>query len=106
MRALLRSASMVILVERGRAMIATRPDKAFIASLLGEFGCAKWLRSPNRSRRNSYDQRQWYASRGGPSAPAERVGAIYQGPVVRKPERAGLVGPATAAAGNQYPDQR
>ena len=41
----------------------------------------------------------------GPS-PAERAGAVHQGPVVRESERAGLAGAAAAAAGDQHPDQR
>ena len=58
-----------------------------------------------RSRRDFHDQRQRHASRGGPSSPVERAGAVHQGPFIRKSERPGLAGAAAAATLDQYPDQ-
>src|SRR5207302_2769632 len=46
-----------------------------------------------RSRRDSHDQRQRRASRGGPSSPVERAGAVHQGPVVRESERSSSLAP-------------
>src|SRR5712664_2112565 len=91
----------VVLVERGGAMIATRPDKGIFAP----HGRIQTQTGPALSRRDSHDQRQRGASRGGPSSPVERAGAVYQGPVVRKSERPSLAGAATTATGDQYPDQ-
>src|SRR5690349_16970550 len=94
----------VVLVERGEAMIATRLNHAFFY-LKGAAG-----RKPGRSlkilQESSDDQRQWLAPGGGPSSTVERIGAIHEGLVIRKSQRAGLAGTATAAPGDQYPDQR
>src|ERR1043165_7649771 len=72
------------LVERGGAMLATRPD----TGLFGE--------------ETFHDQWQRHPARGRASA-AQRAGAIYQGPVVRESERAGLAGAADPAAADQQP---
>ena len=71
-------------------MIATRPDKGIFAP---HERIQAQNRSPLGSRRDFHDQRQRRASRGGPSSPVERAGAIYQGPVVRKSERPGSLAP-------------
>src|ERR1035441_4940744 len=84
-------------------MIANRPTQAF-SHLTSEFGRKAGPRSAFQER--FHDQRQRRASRGGPSSPVERSGAVYQGPVVRKSERTLLAGAASAAAGDQHPDQR
>src|ERR1700676_2174120 len=92
----------VVLVERGGAMIATRPDTGIFAS----HGRIQTQSVPLAFQENFHDQRQRRASRGGSSSAVERAGTVHQGPVVRKSERAGLAGAATAATRDQYPDQR
>src|SRR5271165_3677143 len=77
-----------ILVEGGRAMLATRPKRGLFCAM-----------------RRFHDQRQWYPSHGGCSAPAQRSGAIYQGPLLREPECAGFAAAARKPAADQYPDQ-
>src|SRR5215471_15364208 len=77
-----------ILVERGAAMIATRSETGFV--------CA---------RRDFHDQWQRCPFRGRLPAPTQRLGAIYQGFILRESERAVVAGASTDPAANQHSDQ-
>src|SRR6185437_8809645 len=79
------------------------PKQAF-SQLTSVFGRKTGLRSAFQERLD--DQWQRRASRGSPSSTVERAGAVYQGPFVRKSERAVFAGTAAAATLDQYPDQR
>src|SRR5260370_4420907 len=82
-------------------MIATRPTTAF-SPIEANFDKKPGLRSLQEI---FHDQRQWRSSRGSPSSPVERTGAIHQGSVVRKSECPFFARAATTAASDQYPDQ-